>query len=313
MSWHIDTADSLPPLAGQSAAPSALGLVEARLPVTRPPPPDGAIRVLAWRADVGTGIDDVTRFLRTSDAAMVMLAIRETTPASGEVGVIDRVASRLGAGHALALLDVEPADEGRFVAETVGLVSPHVLFKLGLERLPAGARGVGSPCALFAQLQVDRVNVTFVSVALDQQDGPDQRAVQMRTLLDRIDDYDRYLPVLIGGDMATTTFTPEELADTGRMRLVLHGSAQRLVIPNAHEPMFHLLRQRGYNWRSANVPLAPTGRSGPAGADEGQLYKRLWFFARGLVCDEPAIVPAQDGAGQPMGVHDALSLRIRPG
>ena len=41
--------------------------------------------------------------------------------------------------------------------------------------------------------------------------------------------------------------------------------------------------------------------------------KRLWFFSRGLVCDEPAVVPALDGAGEPMGSHDAITLRIRPG
>ena len=85
---------------------------------------------------------------------------------------------------------------------------------------------------------------------------------------------------------------------------------ERLLPPAAHEPMFAVLRQRGYDWRHANMPLAPTGRAGPGG-DIGRLYKRLWFLTRGLVCDEPAIVPAVDGAGRPMGSHDAISVRIR--
>jgi hypothetical protein len=314
VSWHIDTANALPPLAEPGGTAAAFELLEARLPIARRAPPDGPIRVLAWRADAEPSPDDAARLLRTSEAAVAMLAMRETVAASGCVGALAAVASRLGAGHAAALLDAASADGVGIVADSVGLVSGHVLFKLGLERLPAArlpSRG-GSPCAVIAQLDVDRVNVTFASVALDPGDGPDQRGRQILTLLDRIDHYDRYLPVLIGGDMATTTFTPEELADAGRMRLLLRKAEQRLLMPAPHEPLFHVLRQRGYDWRSVNVPLAPTGRDGPPGAGRDQLYKRLWFFARGLICDEPAVVPALDGSGQPMGSHDAITVQVRP-
>ena len=95
--------------------------------------------------------------------------------------------------------------------------------------------------------------------------------------------------MLTAGDMATVTLAP-------------YAELRR---PAEREPMFELLRKRGYDWRACNLALARTG--GPQGR------KRLWFFTRGLVCDEPAIVPALDGAGRPMGSCDAITLRIRPG
>ncbi len=289
MSWHIDTADALPALTGPELGGAALGLLEARLPVARPPPPEGPIRVLAWRADMAPGPDDAARLLRTSDAAMALLAMREIASAFGSIGAIAATASRLGAGHAVALLDAASLERQRLAVGSVGLVSPHVLFKLGLERLPAVPGLAESPCAVLGQIEIDHVSVTFASVALPALEGPQQRAWQMEALLDRIDAYDRYLPVLIGGDMATVT-----LATDGDLRR-----------PAIREPMFELLRKRGYDWRACNLPLMRSGR--------GQDRKRLWFFSRGLVCDEPAIVPALDGAGQPMGSHDAITLRIRPG
>lgn len=295
MSWHIGTANSLPPLDGAAATER----IEARLPPDPQPAPDAAIRVLAWRCDAQPRPDDAARLLRTGDAAVSLLAVREKVPPHGRPAGIAAVAGRLGAGHALALAEAT-ATGGGFDCDSVGIVSPHVLLKLGLQRLPAQHPGSGGPCAVFGQLPVEGIDVSVVSVALDDGDPPGWRARQMQVLLDRIDAYDRYLPVLIGGDMATATFAGEDLAEIGRLR----------QLPAEREPLFDLLRQRGYEWRHANLPLAPTGRSAPPGIT-GQACKRLWFFARGLVCDEPKLLPAR-GGGLPSGRHDAISLRIRP-
>lgn len=289
VSWHIDTADALPALTGPALGTAALGLLEARLPLVRLPAPEGPIHVLAWHADAAPSADDAARLLRTSDAAVAMLTMRETASAFGGIEAIASTASRLGAGHAVAVINVAATESRRLAVGTVGLVSPHVLFKLGLERLPAVPGLTGSPCAVLGQMEIDNVNVTFASVALPSLEGPLQRAWQMEALLDRIDAYDRYLPVLIGGDMATVALTSED----------------QLRRPAGPEPMFSLLRKRGYDWRACNLPLAATGRR--------HGLKRLWFFSRGLACDEPAVVPALDGAGEPMGSHDAITLRIRPG
>ncbi len=282
MSWHIGTANSLPPL--DSAA--ATERIEARLPPQPLPAPDMAIRVLAWRCDAQPRPEDAARLLRTSDAAVSLLALREKVPPHGRPAGIAAIAKRLGAGHALALATATGGGGGGFDCDAVGIVSPHVLLKLGLQRLPGQHPG-GGPCAVFGQLPVEGIDVSVVSVALDDADAPDWRARQMQVLLDRIDAYDRYLPILIGGDMATATF------------------------PAGSEPMFDLLRQRGYDWRHANLPPAPSGRGGAPGT-EGRPGRRLWFFARGLVCDEPKLLPARGGDGLPMGRHDAISLRIRP-
>lgn len=295
MSWHIGTANSLPPL--DSAA--ATERIEARLPPEPLPAPDMAIRVLAWRCDAQPRPEDAARLLRTSDAAVSLLALHEKVPPHGRPAGIAAIAKRLGAGHALALATATGSGGGGgFDCDAVGIVSPHVLLKLGLQRLPAQHPGSGGPCAVFGQLEVEGIDVSVVSVALDAGDAPGWRARQMQVLLDRIDAYDRYLPVLIGGDMATTAVAGEDFADIGRL-------------PAEGEPMFDLLRQRGFEWRHANLPLAPTGRGGPPGI-EGRACRRLWFFARGLVCDEPKLLPARGGGGLPMGGHDAISLRIRP-
>ncbi len=199
----------------------------------------------------------------------------------------------------------------RLAIGSVGLVSPHVLFKLGLERLPAVPGLAESPCAVLGQIEIDHVSVTFASVALPALEGPQQRAWQMEALLDRIDAYDRYLPVLIGGDFNTNTF---ELEDKHRRAAdpALAADPHRLVEPQPWEPMFAELADRGYDWRSCNVPLAATQRTRPDGTPKPPFGKIDWLFARGLRCSDPAVVPAVDDAGVAISDHEALAVTIAP-
>jgi hypothetical protein len=311
MSWHDATVNSLPPLAWPPAAvedgvdataapPQPLGLIEARLPPRRPPPPEGGPRMLLWHANPAPAVDAAAQLLLDVEPAVAFVAAEETVPVGGRPRLIADLARRTGCGHVLAVSGLAPRGAALALA-SLALLSPHVLYKLGLERLPGAAPtgGVGSPVALLAQLEVDGVPTTLAAVRLVAGRGPEDRARQVAALLDRIDLYDRHLPVLIAGDLVTTTLGADAPAAPAEL------TPDRLLEPEPYEPMFELFRRRGYAWRAGNVPRVATGRLGPWGDARPPAAKRLWFLARGLVARAPAILPAP-------GSHDALSVRVGP-
>ena len=61
-----------------------------------------------------------------------------------------------------------------------------------------------------------------------------------------------------------------------------------------YEPMFAELARRGYDWESCNVMGALTQRTRPDGTPAEPLGRIDWFFARGLACSDPAVIPAVD-------------------
>ena len=79
-----------------------------------------------------------------------------------------------------------------------------------------------------------------------------------------------------------------------------------------YEPMFDVLRRRGYDWESCNVALAPTQRTRPDGTPAPPFGKIDWLFARGLRCSDPAIIPAVDVEGMAISDHEALAVTIAP-
>jgi endonuclease/exonuclease/phosphatase family metal-dependent hydrolase len=169
---------------------------------------------------------------------------------------------------------------------------------------------VGGTIALGAQVIVDGIATTMVSVHLESHEDPESRAADTRRLLALIDRYDLQAPAILGGDFNTSTASfAERWNDRAAWLRRLAQEPRRLAAPEPHEPLFAALAEAGYDWRACNVPNGPTQRFSEA---EGRppLAKLDWFFTRGLTATDPRIIPALQPDGSPSSDHDALAVTI---
>ena len=128
----------------------------------------------------------------------------------------------------------------------------------------------------------------------------------MRRLFDAVDAIAPTGPVVIGGDLNTSTLTHGETFD---LAAALRDDPDRLVRPERYEPVFDLARVRGYAWSDANA-AGPTERS--AAADPSPLAHIDWFLVRGLRASAPAIVPAVDPSGTMISDHEMIVVTLTP-
>jgi hypothetical protein len=266
LSWHDATVNSLPPLVwppvvaedavDAAPLPQPLGLIEARLPPVRRPPPEGGARMLQWHVDPPLSVDSAAQFLAETAPAVAFVMAEERVPVGGRPRAIPDLARRSGGGHVLAIAGLAPRGGDALAVSSLGLISPHLLYKLGLERLPGPAPpgGIGSPTALFAQLELDGVPVSLVAARLESGAAAEDGSWQVAALLGRIDRYGRLLPALVALELA------------GRA---------------AAEPMLEPFRRRGF-------ARPPPRAAGDAAAGR-------WLLARGLACRAAAIPPAPGG------------------
>jgi endonuclease/exonuclease/phosphatase family metal-dependent hydrolase len=252
---------------------------------------------------------------------------------TGNRHVTADLAVALGAGYVYAVefveLDLGDARERTWFAgernhaglHGAGLVSVRPLHEPHLVRLENsgrwfdgafGERRVGSRIAVMALLEVGGSPVLLVSVHYESHTGPGDRLDQTRVLLDAIDRDFPGRPVLIGGDFNTNTMERDDHERPEAIRAALAADPDRLLRPMRYEPMFAELVRRGYDWETCNVMGAATQRVRP-GSTPAPPHGRIdWFFARGLVCSDPAVVPAIDANGVAISDHEALAVTIRP-
>jgi hypothetical protein len=252
---------------------------------------------------------------------------------SGNRDCIAELSARLGQSYACALefveLDLGDAREKREHAGETNLEGFHGAALIGdlalqrpfLIRIDVGgdwfdgSRGeprVGGTIALGAQIVVDGVAVTAVSVHLESHGDPEERAGDMRRLLRLIDAYDAAAPVILGGDFNTSGLTRADRRE-GRRRWLdrVREQPQRLVRPQESEPLFADLAEAGYEWQACNIPDVPTTRYAGERAEQPRT-KLDWFFTRRLEAGDPKIIPALLPDGSPSSDHDALAVSIRP-
>jgi endonuclease/exonuclease/phosphatase family metal-dependent hydrolase len=174
-----------------------------------------------------------------------------------------------------------------------------------------GQQRVGGRMAIGAQIEVGGRWVTFVSVHLESNSSPAQRKTQMSHLLDVIEKYDAGAPLLIGGDLNTSTVDRTQDRDREFRRAEFLADPGRLLEVEANEPLFQELADRGFDWRASSVPGKATERSQP-GQPMRSLGKIDWIFTRGLRAATPAIVPALGADGTPISDHDCLLVTVTP-
>lgn len=170
-----------------------------------------------------------------------------------------------------------------------------------------GERRVGGRCAVAASIAVGAERILFVSAHLESHSGPALRAEQMRRLFDAVDQFAPGQPVVIGGDLNTSTFTRTTTARKLHAEAAVRADPSRLVEPERYEPLFEIARIRGYEWKAANAP-GPTERS--AARETAILGHIDWFLVRGLRVFDSVIVPAIDAQGSVISDHEMIMTMV---
>jgi endonuclease/exonuclease/phosphatase family metal-dependent hydrolase len=325
---------SLDAFAAAFAAIPCLDQIEQRPPATSVPAPVDSARILFWNAERLKFPEPSAAMIRRANPDAAILCELDLGMArTGNRHVTADLAASLDAGYVYAVefveLDLGDDREREWFAgdrndaglHGAGLVSSRPLLDPRLVRLENsgrwfdgafGERRVGSRIAVMASLDIAGAPVLLVSVHYESHTGPGDRLDQTHTLLDAIDRDFPGRPVLIGGDFNTNSMERADHEQPDAIRSALEADPERLLRPMRYEPMFAELTRRGYDWETCNVMGAATQRTRPDGSPAEPHGRIDWFFARGLLCSDPAVIPAVDDDGVAISDHEALAVTIRP-
>jgi endonuclease/exonuclease/phosphatase family metal-dependent hydrolase len=314
------------------AEAESLHAVELAQPASLPEElPQGAT-VAFWNVERLPNIAAVVGLLKQEMVDIALLCEVDAGMArTGQHHTIRETAVRLGGGYAFGVEYVElglgdEMERAAFAGQTnmkglhgAGIVSRSRLERPAVLRLDStgawfdpefGERRIGGRIAVAAQTRVRGNRVTFVSVHLESHSDPQDRAESTRRLLALIEAYDSKAPVVMGGDFNTSTASREEREDRKSWRAALKANPDRILEPEAYEPLFNHLAAAGFDWSAANVPRAPTERPHPNDRDGRPLGKIDWFFTKNIPVSGPRVVPAVALDGSVIADHDMLLLRI---
>jgi len=168
---------------------------------------------------------------------------------------------------------------------------------------------IGRQMSLLATVMLGGSPITVVSAHFDS-DVPRHRAANMEALLGAIERYAPGRPVVIGGDFNTKTIDGKHRDVTALKLRLLAAEPHRFLRPEPCEPLFAIAAAAGYDWHACNV-VATTARQRPDGQPSPPFFRNDFFFTRGVVASDPALVPAVDEAGIAISDHELLAVTIR--
>lgn len=300
-----------------------------------PPPREplsGPVTITLWNVERGRYPDEQAALLGEQNAAAHLLCELDLGMArTGQRHTTRDLAERLGAGYAYGVEYLElgigdekeqethAGEQNRNGLHGGAILSHYPVERPALARLDTNGRWfdeqrgqhrVGGRIAVLASLRIDDQPVTLASVHLESHGNPEHRAEGTAVLLDAIDDYAKGQPVLLGGDFNSSTLARNWSGAVVRGPAL---SVERAVNPIAFEPLFEILRQRGYGWELANDLTKPTQRWDPAAPKRpGSPGKLDWFFTRGLDVIDATTLPALDPNGAIISDHDLLTVTVCP-
>jgi len=285
------------------------------------------IRIAAWNAERCKYIPESAALLAGIGADVLLLTELDVGMArSGNRHTARELAQSLGSGYAFGVEYVELGlGDDREKAwhagqsNNVGLHGNAIFSKAAVDRpaiirLDEGARWfageqstqerrIGWRMALVATIDVAGAPLFVASVHLESSTDPADRASQVATLLRAIGARAAGLPIVIGGDFNTNALRPADVTDGNWFKN-----------PAAHEPLFGLFSNAGYDWRAANTP-GPTERMRPDGTPRLPYRKIDWFFTRGVAARRAFTMAATNLAGAAISDHDVIVIDVddRPG
>ena len=288
------------------------------------------LRVVCWNAERGRHLGSAERLLLDTKPDVVLLSELDCGMArSSQLHTGRELARRLGCGYVYGVEFLElglgdekeraqhAGDENEIGYHGGAILSPHPLARPAVLRLETsgrwfdgalGERRVGGRIAVVAVVSLAGVDVAFASVHLESHSDPAERCAEFERLLDFLDDVHSDGPILIGGDVNTSSLSVSHLRDRDLLRAALAEDPERLMNPVPHEPLFALAERRGYDWRRCNLLDTSTHRT-----QSGRGRLRLdWLFTRQLDARDPQVIAAVDPeTGQVLSDHEALAVSVR--
>lgn len=311
---------------------TALAAIEYRPPETIAAP-RRPLRLAAWNAErlkygeasaaLMRGLDLDILLLSESDVGMARSGNRHTTA---------ELAAALDMGYAygvefveLGLGDDREREWHKGQRNHAGLHGNAILSRLPLHdlamiRLDAGGRwfadrvhgkatGVqrrlGGRMALAGRIATDAGDCVLVSLHLESESDAAGRAQQMTQLLQALNGCYGNTPMVIGGDCNTAALPEIDPARPDEARAWFHRC-------DAYEPLFGVMQQGGFGWRSAN-DMAATQRMRPDGRPLPPFRRIDWLFTRSVSAAAPRTVAAVDADGNAVSDHDAIMVDLEIG
>ena len=283
--------------------------------------PVSTLLVVSWNLERCKNVEGTAAVLARHGADICLLTEMDYGMArSSNRDTTADLAGMLEMGHAfgvefieLGLGDAREQDQHAGQVNDLGLHGNAIASTLQFEQvaiLPLDAGGawfnddggndqrrIGGRMGIAAQLRLPQP-IWFIAVHYESRLGPNDRAEETRNLLKHIHTLCGNAPVLIGGD-----FNCKTISENG-----LTGHAA-LEAPAEAEPMFALLAEAGFDWRSCNTTETTT-RNHPWSVEKSRTHKIDWFFSRGLDCRAPAVIPAVDENGMNLSDHEAIAVEI---
>jgi len=293
---------------------------------------DGPARVVAWNVERLRHIDAITETLKHQNADVALLC--EVDRGMARTQNTDRIAdlaTRLAQPYLyavefleLGLGDLNEQEWHKGENNALGfhgaaLVSDVAMQKPFLIRLDDRGswfdgvlheRRVGGTIALGAKVMVMGKPVTMVSAHLESNCDPATRGHDMRGMLEKIERIAPGEAVVLGGDFNSSTGGIDDWRDRDAWRAKMLDEPTRLTSPEPYEPQFAAAKEFGYDWHACNVMGVATQRFVPGRARTH--HKLDWFFTRGLVATDPAIIPAVQADGSPSSDHECLAVTVTP-
>ena len=215
----------------------------------------------------------------------------------------------------------------------------------GKDKMKGGEKRIGSQRAVIADIEHPAGLCRAVSLHLDAHSSQHHRYLQMRRVLDHLENLQPQIPVLIGGDWNTTTHNASRALYSilGYCRRVLMGVRH---VVGSHYPhpdrwferrLFREVERRGYNYRDLNTAgectLHYDVRDIAANLNMGEWVpqwcfwfinwalartsgscsmKLDWFAGKQIKPLAPAIaVSALMADGKPISDHDPIALSFQ--
>ncbi|MEX2392867.1 MAG: endonuclease/exonuclease/phosphatase family protein [Actinomycetota bacterium] len=305
------------------------------------PPPEphdatGWLRIAAWNIERGRDPIPAALLLAATGADIALLTEVDIGMARTSNRDVARVIARaldagvvfgiefieLGLGKEADLVHID-ADLDIGGHNVTGLHGNAILSRVPVTRsevlrLDAGGEWfneerreprIGGRMAAAATISLDGTDVDVVSVHLESFSTAEDRAKQMKLLLEGVDARTKG-PVVLAGDLNTFGAPLEALADRTTLRGLRAVDPSRFSWPAPHEPLFDVAAGHGFEWVDANLS-APTTRHSPDGKPDHHPLKLDWFLVRGLEVGRPTVVPAVASDGSPLSDHELIAVSVR--
>ncbi|HVA41390.1 MAG TPA: endonuclease/exonuclease/phosphatase family protein [Candidatus Binataceae bacterium] len=163
---------------------------------------------------------------------------------------------------------------------------------------------------LLASISVNGRRVTVGVVHLERLWDPEGRGRQMEDFLSSIG---HDAPVIVGGDLNTTTVDMDRRWQLLRACLAIAVRPRRFRRPEPYEPLFDRIKAHGFSIEGANVPAVPTFTM--SGLIPPRWRPKLdWIAARGIqpVTGSATVVPARTSIiGRRVSDHDFVLCEFR--